>query len=92
MTFFLISINLSQDHINVNCVLPGAANTPFTTKVLSSKEKVDYVIERIPLNRLAEPEDFVGGCMVSVGAWVLVGAWCRCLLGRWWLHGVGTNI
>jgi hypothetical protein len=46
------------DRINVNCVLPGAANTPFTTKVLGSKEKVQYILDRIPIKRLA------GGCPV----------------------------
>ena len=29
-------------------------------KVLNNKDKVDYILGRIPLKRLAEPEDFVG--------------------------------
>ena len=28
-----LAIAWAQDHINVNCVLPGPANTPFTMKV-----------------------------------------------------------
>mmetsp|Transcript_12922 Transcript_12922/g.31680 ORF Transcript_12922/g.31680 Transcript_12922/m.31680 type:complete len:284 (-) Transcript_12922:23-874(-) len=35
-----LALAWAPDRINVNCVLPGAANTPFTTKVLGSKEKV----------------------------------------------------
>eukprot|EP00195_Chlamydomonas_chlamydogama_P017219 CAMPEP_0202900320 /NCGR_PEP_ID=MMETSP1392-20130828/11108_1 /ASSEMBLY_ACC=CAM_ASM_000868 /TAXON_ID=225041 /ORGANISM="Chlamydomonas chlamydogama, Strain SAG 11-48b" /LENGTH=339 /DNA_ID=CAMNT_0049586689 /DNA_START=129 /DNA_END=1148 /DNA_ORIENTATION=+ len=55
-----LALAWAPDHINVNAVMPGAANTPFTMRVLYSKAKVDYMLERIPLKRLAEPEDFVG--------------------------------
>ena len=45
----------------MNCVLPGPANTPFVTKVIENPEKLKYILERIPVGRLAEPEDLVGG-------------------------------
>ncbi len=35
-----LALAWAPDHINVNCVLPGPANTPFTTRVLNTKEKV----------------------------------------------------
>lgn len=55
-----LALAWAKDGINVNLVLPGATNSPFTAKVLSSPEKVQYMMERIPLARLAEPEDIVG--------------------------------
>jgi NAD(P)-dependent dehydrogenase (short-subunit alcohol dehydrogenase family) len=99
----------AADKINVNVVLPGAVNTPFTTRVLvgarplspvsllfpcwstrihlaspphsqchlrpppippipqpptpnpqTDPTKLAYILQRIPLARLAEPEDIVG--------------------------------
>ena len=85
-----LALAWAQDHINVNCVLPGPANTPFTMKVLHNKEKLDYIINRIPLKRLAEPEDFVGesravgspghyGCHQVVGGGRVLGtSWSSC--------------
>ena len=57
-----LALAWAPDHINVNCILPGPANTPFTMRILNTKEKLDYIVDRIPLKRLAEPEDFVGKC------------------------------
>ena len=61
-----LALAWAPDHINVNCILPGPANTPFTMRILNTKEKLDYIVDRIPLKRLAEPEDFVGKCGDSV--------------------------
>ncbi|GAB4822759.1 hypothetical protein N2152v2_009805 [Parachlorella kessleri] len=44
----------------VNCLLPGAINTPFLDQVLPTKEKVEYLLHRIPAGRLGVPEDIVG--------------------------------
>lgn len=62
-----LALAWAPDHINVNCVLPGAANTPFSTRILNSPDKVKYIIDRIPLKRLAEPEDFVGPVLFLAG-------------------------
>ncbi len=43
--------------------LAGAANTPFTRMVLNNPDKLAYILDRIPLKRLAEPEDIVGPIM-----------------------------
>eukprot|EP00775_Hariotina_reticulata_P012363 gene12363-12498_t len=56
----LVITSSVADHINVNVVLPGAVNSPFTKKILDNPEKLAYIKERIPLGRLAEPEDIVG--------------------------------
>jgi NAD(P)-dependent dehydrogenase (short-subunit alcohol dehydrogenase family) len=46
----------------------GAVNSPFTKLILDNPEKLAYIKERIPLGRLAEPEDIVGGCRRPVAA------------------------
>lgn len=55
-----LALAWAPDGINVNVVMPGAVNTPFTTRVLDNPEKLAYILKRIPLGRLAEPEDIVG--------------------------------
>lgn len=34
--------------VQVNCLLPGAINTPFLDQVLNTPQKVDYILHRIP--------------------------------------------
>ncbi|KAF8060462.1 LENG8 [Scenedesmus sp. PABB004] len=63
-----LALAWAGDGINVNVVLPGATNTPFTTKVLDTPEKVAYIKSRIPLGRLAEPEDLVGPILFFASA------------------------
>lgn len=55
-----LAIDWAKDGINVNAILPGAVNTPFTSTILDNPEKLRYMKERIPLGRLAEPEDIAG--------------------------------
>lgn len=55
-----LALAWAKDGINVNVVLPGAVNTPFTTRILDDPQKLAYILNRIPLGRLAEPEDVVG--------------------------------
>jgi hypothetical protein len=56
--------------IQVNCLLPGAINTPFLDSVLNSKAKMDYLLHRIP----------AGGCTVT--CCIAVGGYRHaCLVG-----------
>lgn len=55
-----LALAWAKEGINVNLVCPGATNSPFTKKILSNPDKVAYMLDRIPLSRLAEPEDIVG--------------------------------
>ncbi|GBF89712.1 2-deoxy-D-gluconate 3-dehydrogenase [Raphidocelis subcapitata] len=55
-----LALAWAKDQINCNLVLPGATNTPFTTRILDNPQKLQYILDRIPLGRLAEPEDIVG--------------------------------
>jgi len=44
-------------NINVNAIAPTFVRTHFTKKMFEDKHFENYVIENIPLGRLAEPED-----------------------------------
>ncbi|GAB4816160.1 hypothetical protein N2152v2_003206 [Parachlorella kessleri] len=58
-----LALAWAADGVQVNCLAPGAVNTPFTDPVLGSREKVEYILSRIPAGRLGVPEDFVGPCV-----------------------------
>ncbi|WP_406677998.1 SDR family NAD(P)-dependent oxidoreductase [Moorella sp. ACPs] len=53
---------LAQYGIRVNTVAPGATDTPFHAG-LRSREELESFVERIPLGRLAMPEDIVGAVL-----------------------------
>lgn len=50
---------LGPKGITVNCVAPGWVDTDMSAAVLRT-ERVDEVLEEIPLRRVAEPEDIAG--------------------------------
>ena len=53
----LVAQNIEQlANIQVNAVSPGFVNTELTQKILGTKE-IKSLIERIPLGRLAKPEE-----------------------------------
>lgn len=53
------AIEFGQYKINVNAVSPGATWTDIN-KELWTKEEVDFINSRIPLERIAVPQDMVG--------------------------------
>jgi 2-dehydro-3-deoxy-D-gluconate 5-dehydrogenase len=54
--------------INVNAVAPTFVNTPFVAKLLQEDAELRQdVINRIPLGRVAEPEDVVGAVVYLAG-------------------------
>ncbi|KAL4436582.1 hypothetical protein ABPG75_003721 [Micractinium tetrahymenae] len=57
-----LAVAWGKDNIQVNCLLPGAINTPFLdrARVLNTDEKVQYIMDRIPAGRLGVGEDLVG--------------------------------
>ncbi|PRW44575.1 2-deoxy-D-gluconate 3-dehydrogenase [Chlorella sorokiniana] len=55
-----LAVAWGKENIQVNCLLPGAINTPFLDTVLNTQEKLDYVLDRIPAGRLGVGEDVVG--------------------------------
>ena len=49
--------------ITVNCLAPGWFNTEQTKALYESKEWVDYLCDRIPLNRPGQPSDLDGAAV-----------------------------
>ena len=50
-----LATELAPYKINVNCVVPGITNTPFLSSL--TKEEIDRLKQKVPLKRLAEPEE-----------------------------------
>ncbi|MDP5043515.1 MAG: SDR family oxidoreductase [Leeuwenhoekiella sp.] len=47
----------AEHNIRVNSVSPWYTRTPLTTEVLDNESRIAKIIERTPLNRVAEPEE-----------------------------------
>lgn len=59
--------------IQVNCLLPGAINTPFLDTIVNTDDKLAYLLNRLPAG------GWVGGHHIML--WV-VGGWLAGWLGR----------
>jgi L-rhamnose 1-dehydrogenase len=51
---------LGKYNIRCNALLPGTTRTPMAASDLAKPEKIKYLENRIPLGRVAEPEDMAG--------------------------------
>lgn len=52
-----LSIELAEKGIRVNNIAPGAIETPINASVLKDPQKLNELLEKIPLCRLGKPED-----------------------------------
>jgi len=52
-----LAVEWAQDNIRVNSVSPWFTETPLTQAVLQNDEKLDRIIERTPMKRVAQPEE-----------------------------------
>src|SRR5512136_249147 len=59
----VLAIEWAQHGITVNAIAPTFVNTPLVAALLTSEEIRQEVLNRIPLGRLAEPEDIVGAVL-----------------------------
>ncbi len=59
----VLAIEWARHGITVNAIAPTFVNTPLVAALLESKEVQQEVLSRIPLGRLAEPEDIVGAVL-----------------------------
>ena len=55
-----MAVEWSQYNIRANAIGPGFCRTELTEKLLSDQEKMKWVMGRIPMKRLAEPENDLG--------------------------------
>ena len=47
-------------HVQVNAICPGYFDTPMNQQVLANPQKRDFVLGRIPMGRLGQPEELIG--------------------------------
>lgn len=52
-----LAIELGKYGITINNVAPGAIETPINTKLLNDPDKLNALLQKIPLNRLGKPKD-----------------------------------
>ena len=52
-----LGIELAPLGITINNVAPGAIETPINTKLLNDPDKLNALLQNIPLKRLGKPED-----------------------------------
>jgi NAD(P)-dependent dehydrogenase (short-subunit alcohol dehydrogenase family) len=50
-------------HVNVNAISPSAVDTPFIDGLKKDRHRLDRELERIPLGRIAVPEDVAGAAV-----------------------------
>lgn len=56
----VLAVEWGKYNINVNGIAPGYTRTPMTADYLSDKDAYNTIVSKIPLNRVAEIEDYVG--------------------------------
>jgi NAD(P)-dependent dehydrogenase (short-subunit alcohol dehydrogenase family) len=52
-----LAVEWAKYGIRVNAVSPWYTKTPLTVPVLSQPERLKKILDRTPLNRVAEPEE-----------------------------------
>ena len=62
-----LALEWAPHHINVNAIAPTFVRTPLVEELLKDPAVRDDVLRRIPLGRLAEPEDIVGAVVYLAG-------------------------
>ena len=55
-----LALEWAKHKIRVNCIAPCIFWTPLTEPILSDPKMYELFMSRIPLDRAAEPEDFIG--------------------------------
>lgn len=58
-----LAIEWAKHHVNVNAVAPTFVETPLTKPMLEDPDFQNDVMSRIPLRRLAKPEDLFGAIL-----------------------------
>ncbi|MFD0976342.1 SDR family oxidoreductase [Salinimicrobium gaetbulicola] len=52
-----LAVEWAEENIRVNAVSPWYTHTPLTDSVLSQKDRMRNILDRTPLNRVAQPEE-----------------------------------
>jgi 2-deoxy-D-gluconate 3-dehydrogenase len=57
----VLAVEWAQYNINVNAIAPTFIETPFSKPMFENTGFREYVLENIPLGRIGQPQDVVGG-------------------------------
>ena len=58
-----MSIDYAQARIHVNCLAPGATETPMTAPQLSTKQGQEAMANLAPWNAIGRPEDIADAAL-----------------------------
>jgi NAD(P)-dependent dehydrogenase (short-subunit alcohol dehydrogenase family) len=58
-----MALDLADDKIRVNAIGPGLTKTHLTEPIFADQEKLNYRLNRIPMHRVADPEDMQGAAV-----------------------------
>ena len=61
-----MAIDYAQDRIHINCLAPGATETPMTAPQCSTKEGQEAMANLAPWNAIGRPEDVADAAMFLV--------------------------
>jgi NAD(P)-dependent dehydrogenase (short-subunit alcohol dehydrogenase family) len=56
----VMALEWAKYGIRVNAIAPGLVKTRFSEALWSNKQILDYLLDRVPMQRFAEPEEIVG--------------------------------
>ena len=56
----------AKDHIRVNAILPGATDTRFAAAVVQNPDVLQMVLNHVPMNRVAQPDEMAGAVLYLV--------------------------
>lgn len=81
-----MALELSSAKIRVNAIAPGVVETPFTENALKNPQAMSWIMDRVPLKRVGQPQDIgnaacflasdesdyiTGATIVIDGGWVI---------------------
>lgn len=55
-----LASEVAQDNIRVNCIAPGIVKTKFASALTDNDDIAEKVLENVPLNRFAKPDEMGG--------------------------------
>jgi NAD(P)-dependent dehydrogenase (short-subunit alcohol dehydrogenase family) len=58
-----LAVDHARDHIRVNCICPGAIDTPPVERMLSQPEAKERMVRAHPLGRIGQPEEIAAAAV-----------------------------
>ena len=58
-----VAVDYAKQSVRVNSICPGFVETPMTDSAFGDEEFYEYVHGQTPMDRVAQPEEFVGLAM-----------------------------